>query len=71
MVASGVSDGGDTVGSLLSPVDTTAMMDLVAATKPGPFGPRTPLLGRYLGIWHGDRLAAMAGEPCACRAMSS
>jgi FR47-like protein len=62
MVASGVSDGGDTVGSLLSPVDTTAMMDLVAATKPGPFGPRTPLLGRYLGIWHGDRLAAMAGE---------
>jgi len=62
MVASGVSEGGDTVGSLLSPADATAMMDLVAATKPGPFGPRTPILGRYLGIWHDDRLVAMAGE---------
>jgi predicted GNAT family acetyltransferase len=37
-------------------------MDLVAAAKPGPFGPRTPLLGRYLGIWDGGRLVAMAGE---------
>jgi ribosomal protein S18 acetylase RimI-like enzyme len=62
MVASGGSNGSDSVASLLSMADIAAMMDLVAATKPGPFGPRTPLLGRYLGIWHGDRLVAMAGE---------
>ena len=62
MVASGVPDGGDTVGSLLSPADTAAMMDLVAATRPGPFGSHTPLLGRYLGVWHEGRLVAMAGE---------
>jgi predicted GNAT family acetyltransferase len=37
-------------------------MDLVAATRPGPFGSRTPLLGRYLGVWHEGRLVAMAGE---------
>jgi ribosomal protein S18 acetylase RimI-like enzyme len=62
MVASGAPDGNDTVGSLLSPADTAAMMDLVAATRPGPFGSRTPLLGRYLGVWHEGRLVAMAGE---------
>src|SRR6266851_5945536 len=62
MVASGGSNGIDSAASLLSMADIAAMMDLVAATKPGPFGPRTPLLGRYLGIWHGDRLVAMAGE---------
>jgi ribosomal protein S18 acetylase RimI-like enzyme len=62
MVASGGSNGSDSVASLLSMADIAAMMDLVVATKPGPFGPRTPLLGRYLGIWHGDRLVAMAGE---------
>ena len=46
----------------LSQADAPAMLDLVAATEPGPFGRRTPLLGRYLGIRHGDRLVAMAGE---------
>jgi ribosomal protein S18 acetylase RimI-like enzyme len=61
-VASGGSNGSDSAASLLSMADIAAMMDLVAATKPGPFGPRTPLLGRNLGIWHGDRLVAMAGE---------
>jgi ribosomal protein S18 acetylase RimI-like enzyme len=62
MVASGGSNGSDSAASLLSMADIAAMMDLVAATKHGPFGPRTPLLGRYAGIWHGDRLVAMAGE---------
>src|SRR5262249_34712470 len=38
-----------------------AMLELVALSKPGPFGPRTPL-GRYVGIWRRDRLVAMAGE---------
>jgi hypothetical protein len=62
MVASGPSNGADIAASLLTVADIAAMTDLVAATKPGPFGPRTPLLGRYLGIWQGDRLVAMAGE---------
>jgi ribosomal protein S18 acetylase RimI-like enzyme len=48
--------------SALSQADAPAMLDLVAATAPGPFGPRTPLLGRYLGIRHDGRLMAMAGE---------
>ena len=62
MVASGPSNGAEIAASLLTVADIAAMMDLVAATEPGPFGPRTPLLGRYLGIWQGDRLVAMAGE---------
>jgi ribosomal protein S18 acetylase RimI-like enzyme len=62
MVASGPSNGADIAASLLTVADIAAIMDLVAATKPGPFEPRTPLLGRYLGIWQGDRLVAMAGE---------
>ena len=48
--------------ALLSEADMPAMLDLVAATEPGPFGRRTPLLGRYVGIRHGERLVAMAGE---------
>jgi len=50
--------------AVLSQGDAPAMMDLVAATEPGPFARRTPLLGRYLGIRDGQRLrlVAMAGE---------
>jgi ribosomal protein S18 acetylase RimI-like enzyme len=62
MAAGGVSRAPSAALSMLSMADLPAMLDLVAATKPGPFGPRTPLLGRYLGVWHGDRLVAMAGE---------
>ena len=62
MVASGPSNGADIAASLLTVADIAAMTDLVAATEPGPFGLRTPLLGRYLGIWQGERLVAMAGE---------
>lgn len=62
MVATGMSGAGDGAVSMLSQADAAAMMDLVALAKPGPFGPRTPLLGRYLGIWEGNRLVAMAGE---------
>jgi ribosomal protein S18 acetylase RimI-like enzyme len=62
MVASGASRASGGTPSTLSMADLPAMLDLVAATKPGPFGPRTPLLGRYLGVWQGDRLVAMAGE---------
>jgi ribosomal protein S18 acetylase RimI-like enzyme len=49
-------------GDVLTEADSRAMADLVAIAKPGPFGPRTPLLGRYLGVRDGDRLLAMAGE---------
>ena len=62
MVATRQPEGCDLKVMALSQADAPAMLDLVAATEPGPFGPRTPLLGRYLGIRHGDRLVAMAGE---------
>jgi ribosomal protein S18 acetylase RimI-like enzyme len=62
MVATGLSGAGDSAVSMLSHADAAAMLDLVAVAQPGPFGPRTPLLGRYLGIWQGNRLVAMAGE---------
>jgi ribosomal protein S18 acetylase RimI-like enzyme len=62
MVASAGLGDSDIAATLLTTAHTAAMMDLVAATKPGPFGPRTPLLGRYFGIWQSDRLVGMAGE---------
>jgi len=42
--------------------DVSAMRDLVGLTKPGPFGPRTHELGRFLGVWDDGQLVAMAGE---------
>ncbi|MDX2299091.1 MAG: GNAT family N-acetyltransferase, partial [Xanthomonadaceae bacterium] len=38
------------------------VLDLVAATKPGPFGPRTIEMGEYFGVFEDGRLLAMAGE---------
>jgi len=38
------------------------MIELTALTKPGPFNNRTIEFGNYIGIFEGDRLAAMAGE---------
>ena len=38
------------------------MLALVELTRPGPFGPRTIEMGRYLGFRVGGRLAAMGGE---------
>ncbi len=35
---------------------------LVALTQPGPFKPRTIVLGNYTGIYHEDQLVAMAGH---------
>jgi ribosomal protein S18 acetylase RimI-like enzyme len=55
-----VSDA-PTIVSLGEP-DIEAMLELMAATNPGRFGPRTPMLGTYLGIRYGGRLIAMAGE---------
>lgn len=42
--------------------DAAEMLALATLTKPGPFGPRTRELGRFLGIRVDDALAAMAGE---------
>jgi predicted GNAT family acetyltransferase len=42
--------------------DVPDMLALVAATQPGPFGPRTIELGTYIGIRREGKLAAMAGE---------
>jgi ribosomal protein S18 acetylase RimI-like enzyme len=47
---------------VLTAADVPEMLALAARAKPGPFGPRTPELGRYLGIREGSRLVAMAGE---------
>jgi ribosomal protein S18 acetylase RimI-like enzyme len=46
----------------LRPEHATQMLELVALTHPGPFGPRTPELGEYVGVFEGERLIAMAGE---------
>jgi ribosomal protein S18 acetylase RimI-like enzyme len=42
--------------------DTQDMLDLAEIAKPGPFGPRTCWLGRYIGFRDGGRLVAMGGE---------
>lgn len=47
----------------LGAADVPEMLDLVARTRPGPFGPRTYVLGTYLGLRDGTgALVAMAGE---------
>lgn len=38
------------------------MTALTKLTEPGPFGPRTPELGNYFGIYRSGQLVAMAGE---------
>jgi ribosomal protein S18 acetylase RimI-like enzyme len=46
----------------LSAADVPDALALVELTRPGPFGPRTIELGRYLGFRDGGRLVAMGGE---------
>ena len=46
----------------LGPADVAEMLELVAATRPGPFLARTVELGGYLGIRRDGRLVSMAGE---------
>ena len=53
---------GDFDISPLAAADVAAMQELVRLTNPGPFGPRTIELGRYVGIRRDGRLVAMAGE---------
>lgn len=47
---------------LLGPGHIAAALALTDLTKPGPFGPRTPTLGEYYGVFDGGNLVAMAGE---------
>ncbi len=42
--------------------DVPAILELVALTRPGPFGPRTHEKGHFVGVFEGERLIAMAGE---------
>ena len=46
----------------LGGADVPEMLALVAASRPGPFWPRTIELGTYLGVREGGALVAMAGE---------
>src|ERR1700719_2355618 len=47
----------------LGTTDVPEMLDLTAATEPGPFLPQTIQMGSYFGIRASDgRLVAMAGE---------
>jgi len=47
----------------LGTTDVPEMLELTAATEPGPFSPQTIQMGRYFGIRASDgRLVAMAGE---------
>jgi len=46
----------------MGPEHAAQMLDLVALTHPGPFGPRNAELGEYFGVFAGGRLIAMAGE---------
>lgn len=46
----------------LGGADVPAMMELAKLTEPGPFRERTIELGNFYGIFHGERLQAMAGQ---------
>jgi ribosomal protein S18 acetylase RimI-like enzyme len=48
--------------STLGASDVPEILELVAATKPGPFRLRTIELGTYIGLREHGRLIAMAGE---------
>jgi ribosomal protein S18 acetylase RimI-like enzyme len=56
----GTAPFGDAV--VLGDEDAEEMLDLTARTKPGPFLPRTHVMGTYLGVRREGRLVAMAGE---------
>ncbi|HEY4381925.1 MAG TPA: GNAT family N-acetyltransferase [Acidobacteriaceae bacterium] len=46
----------------LTPDDVPSMVELAHLTEPGPFGRRTHELGKFFGIFEGERLLAMAGQ---------
>ncbi|HVZ99924.1 MAG TPA: GNAT family N-acetyltransferase [Caulobacterales bacterium] len=63
MIAPCLAGGGANVRlEPLNDADAAEMLALATLTRPGPFRARTHALGRFLGIRHGARLVAMAGE---------
>ena len=62
---SGMDVAPDPEAVRLGAADVPEMLDLVARTEPGPFLPRTHLMGTYLGFRRGGALVAMAGERMA------
>ncbi|MDE1950738.1 MAG: GNAT family N-acetyltransferase [Burkholderiales bacterium] len=46
----------------LGPGDAASAVALVELTQPGPFGPRTLEMGRYLGVFEDGELVALSGE---------
>jgi ribosomal protein S18 acetylase RimI-like enzyme len=46
----------------LTQSNAPAMVELAKLTEPGPFALRTMELGAFFGIFHGERLVAMAGQ---------
>lgn len=63
LVATSLTAGADPEAEVLGVDDAGEMLDLVERTRPGPFRPRTPLLGVYLGLRDpAGALIAMAGE---------
>ncbi|RSM54897.1 GNAT family N-acetyltransferase [Actinoplanes sp. ATCC 53533] len=62
LVGTGVRGATDPEALVLTAADVPEILDLVARTRPGPFGKRTPELGAYLGIRRGGALVALAGE---------
>lgn len=47
---------------LLTEADVPDMLELIAATEPGPFGTRTVEFGGFIGVRRQGRLVAMAGQ---------
>jgi ribosomal protein S18 acetylase RimI-like enzyme len=62
MIDTGLQTADDPDAAPLTAADVPEMLELVAQTRPGPFGPRTIELGTYLGIRRNGVLIAMAGE---------
>jgi ribosomal protein S18 acetylase RimI-like enzyme len=60
-----VPDGPATI-ELTADQQIADMLMLTALVYPHYFRPRTIAMGRYFGIYDGDRLAAMAGERMHC-----
>ena len=62
MIGSDATGRPDPEAVMLAPADVPEMLELVAATEPGPFLERTIELGTYLGVRREGMLVAMAGE---------
>jgi ribosomal protein S18 acetylase RimI-like enzyme len=62
MIATSVPPGHRDATEKLTTDDVPDMMELVKRTEPGPFEARTIELGTFVGVRHGGRLVAMAGE---------